>query len=503
MPNLTSFGATEYMDGALTLPVLKELFLRGAPSCGRGRPSRGRELIVPDYNDTEEQDRERRRDSKDLEAVDFTGCVSGVFVNALNEFVNTHIIPSVDGDSSSSEDEGRRGGRRARFARILEEPLMLPGLQRLGLRGVKSIQPQILMPFVLSFPSLTHLDLSGTRVTPELLYALGASQTVRLQSLALARCVMLTGESLKDFLVDAPAATQIRELTLYGDRTFPSPLSENDLHQIMALAPCFISGELLYLDLSSAPVTKELLQDVCKPQLKLRSLGLSYIPDLELNTIADFVKTKTPNVEVLTLVGTSPALEHRGSARHASVALHTKIIRPLSTPPFSLTVKASPLTRVRVVELSVPILSSLGAGAGAWRIVRSKGGRGWYVDTSSGWVDGVLMRDLSENHPLRVELQRLADANGNVNSGVGWHARKMEVNFIDFPVKLWAGTKSFMLMFRFCKAMGCLDERMVFMAPYHSLTRADVIILKIRARDGRIGNTGQSAISLLQVLLTT
>ena len=374
---------------------------------------------------------------------------------------------------------------------------MLPGLQRLGLRGVKSIQPQILMPFVLSFPSLTHLDLSGTRVTPELLYALVASQTVRLQSLALARCVMLTGESLKDFLVDAPAATQIRELTLYGDRTFPSPLSENDLHQILALAPCFISGELLYLDLSSAPVTKELLQDVCKPQLKLRSLGLSYIPDLELNAIADFVKTKTPNVEVLTLVGTSPALEHRGSARHASVTLHTKIIRPLSTPPFSLTVKASPLTRVRVVELSVPILSSLGAGAGAWRIVRSKGGRGWYVDTSSGWVDGVLMRDLSENHPLRVELQRLADANGNVNSGVGWHARKMEVNLIDFRVKLWAGAELFMFMFRSCKATGCLDERMVFMAPYHSLTRADVI-LKIRARDAHI-----DAISLLQVLRTS
>jgi hypothetical protein len=416
------------MDGALTLPVLKELFLRGAPSRGRGRPSRGRELTNPDYNDTEEQDRERRRDCKDIEAIDLTGCVSGVFVKALGEFINTHLLQSADGDSSGSEDE-RREGRRARFARIIEEPLVFPGLQRLGLRGVMSIQPHILTPFVLSFPSLTHLDLSGTRVTPELLYALGTSQTVRLQSLALARCIMLTSESLKVFLVDAPAAAEIRELALYGDRTFPSPLSAKDLHEILSFAPCCTSGEMLYLDLSSAPITRELLRDVCKPMPKLRSLGLSYIPDLQLDAVADFIQTKAPNVEVLTLVGTSPELELRSSARQASVALHTKIIRPLCAPPFSFRVKALPPTRVRVIELSVPILGTLGAGAGAWRIVRSKGGRGWYVDTASGWVGGVLVRDLGEDHPLRIETQKLADANGNVSSGVGWHARKMEVGF--------------------------------------------------------------------------
>lgn len=417
------------MDGALTLPVLKELFLRGAPSQGRGRPSRGRELTNPDHNDAEEQDRERRRDCKDLEAVDLTGCVSMVFVRSLSEFVNTHLLQPLDGDSSGSEDEAPRGGRRARFSRITEEPLVFPGLQRLGLRGVMSIQPHILSPFVLSFPSLTHLDLSGTRATPELLYGLGASRTVCLQSLALARCVLLTSESLRDFLVNAPAAAQIQELALYGDMTFPSPLSEQDLHDIVALAPCFTSGELLYLDLSSTPITRELLEDVFKPLPKLRSLGLSYIPDLQLDAVADFIKMKAPNVEVLTLVGTSPELEQRCSARQASVALHSKIIQRLCAAPFSLTDKSPPPTRVRVVELSVPMLSSLGAGAGAWRIVRSKGGRGWYVDTASGWIGGVLVRDLGETHPLRIETQRLADANGNVSSGVGWHARKMEVGF--------------------------------------------------------------------------
>lgn len=440
MPNLTTFGATEYMDGALTLPVLKELFLRGAPSQGRGRPSRGRDLTHPDYNNAEEQDRDRRRDCKDLEAVDLTGCVSAVFVNALTEFVNEHLLPPPV-DMESSDDEGyEREGRRARFARIIpEEPLVLPGLQRLGLRGVKSIQPHILTPFVLSFPSLTHLDLSGTRATPELLYALGASATVRLRSLALARCVMLTSESVRDFLVEAPAAREILELTLYGDRTFSSPLTEQHLHDIVAHAPCFTSGEMVYLDLSSTPVTRELLQDVFRPLLKLRSLGLSHIPELPLDAVADFVKAKSPNVEILTMVGTSPELEHRG-IRQASVSLHTKLIRPLCTPPFVFSLSSSsstpPPTHVRVIELSIPILGSLGGGAGAWRIVRSKGGRGWYVDTASGWVGGELMRELGKDHPLRVETERLADANGNVSSAVGWHARKMEVGRF-FPFTFW------------------------------------------------------------------
>ncbi|KIJ12811.1 hypothetical protein PAXINDRAFT_177115 [Paxillus involutus ATCC 200175] len=444
MPNLRTFGATEYMDGALTLDVLNELFLRGSPSRGRGRPSRGRGLVANDANDLEEENRERRQDCKDLEAVDLTGCVSAVFVSALTEFVNMRLLSS-DGESSGSEDEDRRdsgrsrGSRSVRFAR--EEPLTFPGLQRLCLRGVKSIQPHILTPFVLAFPSLTHLDLSATRVTPELLAALGGS-SAKLRSLALARCIRLTGGSIKNFLIHAPAAARIEELTLYGDRTFPSPLSTEDLGDIFSLAPCFTSGELTYLDLSSAPITKELLHDVCRPQPKLRSLGLSYIPDLELGTIAQFILSKAANVEVLTLISTSPELDWgragagmgapRGSARQASLALHSQVIGPLCTPPYVSILSTTPIvpqarTRLRVIELSVPALTGLGAGAGMWRIIRSKGGRGWYVDTASGWVGGELKRELPTGHPLRQEMERLADANGNVSSGVGWHARKMEV----------------------------------------------------------------------------
>jgi len=438
-PNLKAFGATEYMDGALTLSVMKELFLRGSPSRVRGRSFRGRQADSSIEDDAE--DRERRRYCLELEAVDLTGCVSAVFVNALTEFVNNYVTSANDWDSSGEEEEPR--GRHARFQ---EEPMVFPGLQRLCLRGAKSVPPAILNEFVLALPSLTHLDLSGTRVTPDLLASLGSSSRLRLHSLSLARCIRLTSESITEFLIDAPAAKDIKELNLYGDATFSSPLTAEDLEELAEKAPCFSNGELVYLDLSSAPITKEFL-DTLPAQPQLRSLGLSYIPMLRLDAIAEFIKIKAPVVEVMTLIGTSPDLGYgigpggvvdRVSPRQASIALHSQLVRPLCTPPFSFSLTSptglsgDPPTRVRVIELATPLLAGLGAGAGSWRIIRSKGGRGWYVDTASGWVAdsetglSVLKRDLVD-HPWKQELQRLADANGNVSTGVGWHARKMEV----------------------------------------------------------------------------
>ncbi|THH30278.1 hypothetical protein EUX98_g3904 [Antrodiella citrinella] len=448
LPNLLAFGATEYMDGALGLPVLKELLLRGSPSRGRGRPSRGRDVVVVNPSDPEEEDRERRRDCKELQALDLTGCVSAVFVKALTEFVKTHLLSPHESDSSEDEMEaGRSRRRRSRTPPVEADPLLFPGLQRLGLRGVKSVQPQILHSLVLAFPSLTHLDLSCTRINADLLDALATSRTIHLKSLALERCNWLTGESIRSFLVDAPCTQDLTELSLYGDHTFPSPLDEDDLVDIFTNAPCFRSGKLVYLDLSSSPLTKEILLEVASEQPSLRSLGLSYIRNLELSTISEFLRTKAPNVEVLTLVMSSPELgygDQHVAPRQASIAVHAHIIRPLCTPPFSFSLtkssapKAEAPTRLRVIELAPPLLAGLGLGAEAWRIVKSKGGRGWYVDTASGWIaepnvgdespsKSVLKRDLPVGHTWRTELERLADANGNVSSGVGWHARKMEV----------------------------------------------------------------------------
>ena len=417
------------MDGALNLAVIKELFLRGSASLpGRGRVIRSRFDAVSE-EDIEE--RERRSVCAELEAMDFTGCISAVFVNALTEFVNMFLIAPMDTEADDEESRGR-------YNRFAEEPAVFPSLQRLCLRGAKSIPSNILNHLVLALPSLTHLDLSATRVTPEVLATLGSSGRMHLRSLSLAKCIRLTGQSICNFLIDSPAARELKELNLYGDSTFFIPFTPDELGDLVQRAPCFTKGELEYLDLSSTPLNPAILQ-VFPTQPKLRSLGLSFIPTLPLDAIATFVRTKAAKVEVLTLISTSPDLGYGPGAgipaRQASLALHKKIIRPLSTPPFSFSL-TSPTgmdgrapTNLRIVELAAPMLSGLGAGAGSWRIIRSKGGRGWYVDTAAGWCAGELKRDL-DHHPWREELQRLSDANGNVASGVGWHARKMEVSIV-------------------------------------------------------------------------
>ena len=418
------------MDGALDLAVIKELFLRGSASLpGRGRVSRSRFDVAPE-DDCEE--RERRSVCVELEAIDFTGCISAVFVNALTEFVNTFLIAPTETETNDEES-------RSRFGRFAEEPLTLSSVQRLCLRGAKSIPSHVLNHFVLSLPSLTHLDLSATRVTPEVLATLGSAGRMHLHSLSLAKCIRLTGQSICSFLIDSPAARELKELNLYGDSTFFTPLTADELSDLVQRAPCFTKGKLEYLDISSTPLTPTILE-LFPAQPNLRSLGLSFIPALPLDAIANFLKAKAAKVEVLTLISTSPDLGYGPgvgvSSGQISLALHSKLIRPLSTPPFSFSLTApsgaggKASTNLRVIELAAPMLSGLGAGAGNWRIIRSKGGRGWYVDTASGWCAGELKRDL-EDHPWREELQRLSDANGNVASGVGWHPRKMEVSTLE------------------------------------------------------------------------
>jgi hypothetical protein len=423
MPNLQAFGATEYIDSALSFPVLTELLFRGhrhpriasnnseEDTRGRGSPTnrqrRGRGAAPPsEREEDEDEEWERRADAKALQALDLCGCISAVFFNALAEFVAIHL----SSDTS----------------------MKFTGLKRLGLRGVTSIPPTVLERFVLSFPSLTHLDLSSTLCTPDLLESLTESSTIRLKSLALSRCTRLTGESIAAFLIDAPCTKGVEELSLYGDITFPSPLSCEDLLRVIKEAPSFLSGRLTYLDLSSAPITKQHL-DAFVEQPSLRSLGLSYISSLPLRDISKFVLTKALNTEILTLVGTSPELSGTLPARQVALAIHSQVIQPLSTAPFHFSLSTTPTkprlppTRLRVIELSTATLNALGGGSGTWRIVRSKGGRAWYLDTTAAWVNGELRRDLERGNPIRLGLERLAASNGNVSSGVGWHARKMEV----------------------------------------------------------------------------
>jgi len=313
-------------------------------------------------------------------------------------------------------------------------------MKRLCLHSVSSVPSTILTPFVLAFPSLTHLDVSGTRCTSELLNNLANSPSVRLVALSLARCPRLTRKSVANLLIYGESTRGLQQLSLFGDPTSHFPLLKEDLLQIVTQAPMFRTGRVSYLDLSSNPVSPEVLAAM-PAQPGLRSLGLSSIPSLSLMTIAGFLHTKAQNTEILTLASSCPELGPASPMRDRIFAIHNTLIQPLCSLPFSISLSspddrsvrvAQSPTRLREIEFQASVLNALCPGAGSWRVIKSNGARGWYVDTQSGWVAEpgsgfAFRRELPSDHPLRRTFEQLSESGGNVGTGVGWHSRKVEV----------------------------------------------------------------------------
>jgi hypothetical protein len=253
----------------------------------------------------------------------------------------------------------------------------------------------------------------------------------------------LTSKSVTNLLVHGESTRDLQQLSLFGDVTCRFPLIKEDLLQIVTQAPMFRTGKISYLDISSNPVTSETLAAM-PAQPGLRSFGLSFIPNLSFKTVTEFLHTKAQNVEILTLVSSCSELAAPMAVRESIFAIHNTLIQPLCSIPTSLflsnqdhqtRVKQSP-THLRVIEFHASMLGILGRGAGSWRVIKSNGSRGWYVDTTSGWVAGPasgsergtsFRRDLPFDHPLRQSLVQLSESRGNVGTGVGWHSRKVEV----------------------------------------------------------------------------
>ena len=396
-----------------------------------------------------------------LQALDLTGCVSRVFTEAMTEFWETwYGAEPENGDrgrgrtrhrgmqssTEASEDEGPQVPVRPASRRIPR----FYALKRLSLRACTSLPPQLISDFVCSFANLTHLDLSGTRIPNTFLEYLFQQrpQTLRLYSLSLARCARLSPNTIVDFLLDSPCAAGLTELSLYTTPTQSNALGPQDVERMLT-APCFKSGNLRYLDISGSGLNPEHLAQF-PPQPSLISMGLSHIPSLPLPPIQEFLLHLAPNVEVLTLTGTAfeSSLGANIAPLRMTLELHARLVNPLTTIPFSLSALSGASkvdlrpgsTRLRVIELSSMIRNGIADGAsGEWKVVKSKGGRGWYVDLSAGWLDSSdplypeagqgpqFVRHLPASHPKRQWLAQLAAAGGRVNSGVGWHNRKMEI----------------------------------------------------------------------------
>lgn len=131
-------GFTEYMDSALTIDILLELLLRGGTTTTtiKGLHSERMQL----------EGSELAQDCIPLRAIDFCGCISRTFVNAVQQLVERFRL-----DASGEEE------RRTFF----------PHLRRLGLFDVGSLSPSLLASFVSSFPSefcLIFIERKGRHV---------------------------------------------------------------------------------------------------------------------------------------------------------------------------------------------------------------------------------------------------------------------------------------------------------------------------------------------------
>lgn len=486
----------------LSLSRIRSMSVPSSPSNHIDQLDPPRPTYAPYEDETEDEKWKRRGMFTPLEALDLTGCVSVTFQHAIDEFWHTFYAPDEgvhEGDEDDDEHRGRSrsrstrrgvvagsmtgsdsggmvsatdteaetedesragsvvglngyfGGVGRRLASRRRAPVF-PGLKRLSLRNCLHIESNVLDGLLRSFPCLTHLDLSGTKVPSRWLASLidKAPRTLRLESLSLARCPRIDPYVVVEFLCRSPAARDLKELNLFVNPSQGNPIRGDDLMRLITTAPCFRSGKLRYLDISSSHLTAEhLAVGTFPPQPELVCLGFSHMPSLNLEPISDFILNQAPNVEILTIVGT--AFEHNlrptHSALQLTLQLHSKLINPCTVAPFSLSslhVTPDPSapkdpgpTRLRVIELASGIRKAIGPAGGShmWKNIRSKGGRGWYVDVTAAWVQDTTeegkkwryARYLPHHHPWRMFLQGLSDAGGRVSSSVGWHSRKMEV----------------------------------------------------------------------------
>ncbi|KAL4399966.1 SCF ubiquitin ligase complex [Malassezia pachydermatis] len=402
---LVAFGSSETMDSALSLEVLEALLFRDGEA---SRPSRMRDVSM---------ERGASPIHTALQSLDLCGCTSPKFIEAMHQFVQKHLermtprysmydVPEESDDAMGMEEETRGRSRRtvhthARHPsrhRMLSNTRkrMFPSLHRLGLAGV-SIPRSDLASFVLSFPNLTHLDLSQTRVDAAMLDCI-ATSSMQLESLSLSRCRALTSESITNLLISSPVTEGLLELALQGTLLFPTPLSPDDMRTIVTHAPCMRSGNLRFLDLGGCPLSDEELSMI-PAQHALLDLGLSAIPTITLRGVSAFLQSTAPNVQVLDL--SQSAVPH--GHIHA-VHLYHELLAPCTQPPPAMEIaeqlKAlglkrddadapstenwTPPTNLRVVELSSAALGTVRGGVGSWKVVWGAGRRGWVVDTGAG-----------------------------------------------------------------------------------------------------------------------
>lgn len=309
------------------------------------------------------------------------------------------------------------------------------------------LSQSLFIDFTMSFPNLTHLDLGNTRTNGHLLNLLGQSDTIRLQSLSIAKCTMLNSQAIREFflLSKSNVLENLTELNLFYDSTLSIPLTKEHLKDILEFSIPFNSGKLRYLDLATSPLDDELLENSLAAQPSLIDLGLANCPNITWKGLSNFLEKKAFNVEVLDSRGSCRQTLFPGSPTQARVArrndvllntivgVHQYLINP-PTIKTTTTASASNKTKLRVIEMDEKVLEAIDeANANPdWRVCFGKGWRGWYINCAVHVhihpETGERIHEYLEKDDKRRKY--ISDLAGKSKSGglnFGWHSRKMSI----------------------------------------------------------------------------
>ncbi len=189
-----------------------------------------------------------------LEAIDFCGCSSAKFRTSFEAFTQ------------------------------LEWPETL-GISRVSLHRCINLPASIFEKLLPRLGSLTHLDVSGTRITDEALQSI--PHTARITHLNLSKCKLLTADVVIDFLANHPAVnSSLVYLNLAADVRSHQLLEEVDVTRLLPILPptlrsLSLNGSKMdasHIDLLR-PLTKHLEELALGRRLKISDIDRLFASD--------------------------------------------------------------------------------------------------------------------------------------------------------------------------------------------------------------------------------
>lgn len=188
-----------------------------------------------------------------LQAVDFCGCSSSSFKKAFESIL------------------------------LSDWPEAL-SISRLSLHKCITLPASVFETLLPRLGNLTHLDLSGTRVTDEALQSI--PHNAKITHLNLSKCKLLTADVVIDFLGTHPAVRELVFLSLGTDARSHQLLDDDDLAKLIPVLPQTLRSLSLkgskmtasHIDLLR-PLTKHLEELALGRRLKIADIDRLFVPD--------------------------------------------------------------------------------------------------------------------------------------------------------------------------------------------------------------------------------